>query len=298
MIHYSACPQCKNNEISFALRCVDHLVTGEVFEVFRCPACGFLFTQDHPDESESGKYYESEEYISHTNAHQTFFDKLYQLGRKIMLRRKKKDNYRKCILLKGSILDIGSGTGHFLYSMKMAGWKTDGIEINIKARDYSRSLFNLDIHLPGEMESIPDNSYDCITLWHVLEHFHQPVNYFREIKRIIKPGGKVIVALPNSDSYDAGYYGSDWAAYDVPRHLWHFNPQVFSRFANDNGFEISSVSYLPLDVFYISILSEKCRGNRMQFVSGFLRGFYFSLLSLFRKLKSSSIVYILKESGN
>lgn len=298
MIHHNVCPLCKSTDIFYALKCADRLVSGEVFEIFKCSVCGFMFTQDSPEESESGRYYESEAYISHSNSRKTLLDQLYHLTRKIMLNRKKMIVTKNCSLSTGSILDIGSGTGHFLNVMKKAGWETEGVEINIKAREYASSIFNLKMHLPQDIILLPDKSFDCITMWHVLEHFHEPFKYFTEIKRLIKSKGKVIVALPNTDSYDSNYYGQYWAAYDVPRHLWHFNPAVFSLFARKNGFEVSSLFYLPLDVFYISILSEKYKGGGISFPLGIIKGLFFFLFSFFRKSKTSSIIYILKESAN
>lgn len=298
MIHHNVCPLCKSSDISHDLKCTDHLVSGELFEVFKCSVCGFMFTQDSPEESESGRYYESEAYISHTNSRKTLFDQLYHLTRKIMLSRKKMIVTRNCSLSTGRILDIGSGTGHFLNVMKRAGWETEGVEINLKAREYASSIFNLKMYLPKDIISLSDDSFDCITMWHVLEHFHEPFKYFMEIKRLLKPGGKVIVALPNTYSYDSKYYGSYWAAWDVPRHLWHFNPKVFSLFAHKNGFEITSFLYLRLDVFYISILSEKYKGIGISFSLGIIKGLIFFIFSLFRKSKTSSIIYILKETAN
>jgi 2-polyprenyl-3-methyl-5-hydroxy-6-metoxy-1,4-benzoquinol methylase len=297
MIRHSVCPLCKSKDIASSLKCTDHLVSEEEFEIFKCSGCGFFFTQNYPEESKSVRYYESEEYISHSDSSKTVFDKMYQLARKIMLNRKKRIVKKVCGLSTGIILDIGSGTGHFLNSMKKAGWKTEGVEINIKAREYAGSIFNLDLLSPLEIQSLSDQSFDCITLWHVLEHFHEPFKYFQEIKRLLKLSGAVIVALPNIDSYDSKFYGTGWAAYDVPRHIWHFNPAVFSLFANENGFCVSSHAYLPFDVFYISILSEKQRGARFPLVSGIIRGFIFSLYSYFMRSKSSSIVYVLRNPG-
>jgi len=296
MIRHSTCPLCKSQEISPYLKCIDHLVTGEVFEVFTCSGCGFIFTQNHPEESESGKYYESEEYISHSDSHKTIFDRIYQLARKIMLNRKKRIVTEICDIRYGSILDIGSGTGNFLKTMKDAGWKTEGIEINVKARDHAKIFFNMTLLSPREINSLPDKSFDCITLWHTLEHFHEPEKYFREIKRLLRPEGTVVVALPNTDSYDARHYGSAWAAYDVPRHLWHFKPDTVALFAERNGFMVSPLGYLPFDVFYISVLSEKYRGARFFFLSGMTKGLIFSFASIFRKSKSSSLIYILRNS--
>lgn len=297
MIHHNVCPLCKSHEISLFIKCNDHLISGEVFELLRCSSCSFVFTQNYPEESESDKYYESEEYISHSEKQKTIFEKIYRLVRKIMLYRKKSFVSRMCNLSDGTILDIGSGTGYFLNTMSDAGWKTTGIEINKKARDYSLSAFNLSVLSPQEILSLPAKSFDCITLWHTLEHFHEPYKYFEEIKRLLKPEGVVIIALPNIDSYDAGYYASEWAAYDVPRHLWHFNSSTFPVFAEQNGFLVSSRSYLPFDVFYVSILSEKYRGTRFASASGITKGLVFSLSSYFRKSKSSSIIYVLRNSG-
>ena len=298
MIHHSVCLLCKSTDISLSLRCYDHLISGEVFEVFKCSSCGFIFTQDYPEESESGKYYESEAYNPHSNSGKTFIGQLYQLTRRIMLNRKKRIVMKNCRLSTGNILDIGCGTGHFLNSMKMAGWKTEGVEINTKAGEFASSAFGLKVFQPRELLSIPDNKYDCITLWHVLEHFHEPFKYFREIKRLIKPEGTVIVALPNSDSVDSRHYGPYWAAYDVPRHLWHFSPEAFSLFARENGFEVSFRSYLPFDVFYISILSETYKGARIPLVSGIIKAFFFFLFSLIRKSGNSSIIYVIRNPGN
>ena len=297
MIHHNVCPSCKSPDISSALKCTDHLVSGEIFEIFTCSICGFYFTQDYPQESESQRYYESEEYITHSDSRKTIFEKIYQLARKIMLNRKKRIVTRICNISHGNLLDIGSGTGHFLNTLKKSGWKTEGIEINEKAREYALSVFNLSLLRPQEISSLPDKSFDCITLWHTLEHFHEPFKYFQEMKRLLKPEGAVIVALPNNNSYDSKYYGSEWAAYDVPRHLWHFNPEIFSLFAEKYGFTVASMAFLPFDVFYISILSEKHNGSRFPLISGITRGTLFSLYSYFRRLKSSSIVYILKHSA-
>jgi SAM-dependent methyltransferase len=298
MIHRNNCPVCNSPDICFFLRCTDHLVTSAEFDLVKCRKCGFLFTQDCPDESEIGSYYESADYISHSDSDRTIFEKVYQLARKFMLDRKKSIIRKASRLAVGSVLDIGSGTGHFLSTMKEAGWETKGIEINKSAREYSASKFCLEVISPEEITSLNDQEFDCITMWHVMEHFHNPENYFKEIGRLLKPGGTVIVALPNNDSADSNHYGSAWAAYDVPRHLWHFNPATFSMFAGNNGFSIIKTLSLPLDVFYISILSERIKGSKIAVMSGIVKGVIFSFASVFNRLKSSSLIYILKKTGN
>jgi SAM-dependent methyltransferase len=276
------------------LSCTDHLVSGEIFGLYRCSKCGFIFTQDPPDENISGKYYESADYISHTDSSRTLFEKTYQFVRKIMLRRKRNLVIRSAGKKSGTILDIGSGTGHFLNSMKKAGWITTGIEINDEARKYASSSFGLNILPPSALSTLPENEFDCITLWHVAEHLHDISGYFQRFSRLLKPGGSVIVALPNSDSFDSHHYGKYWAAWDVPRHLWHFNPSTFSHFAKREGFTVTSLSVLPFDVFYISILSEKNMGTGTPALSGLVKGMLFYMRTIFSRMKASSVVFKLR----
>jgi SAM-dependent methyltransferase len=298
MVHHNNCPLCKNQDIDFFTRCKDYLVSREEFDLFRCHSCGFIFTQDYPGEEEIGRYYESSEYISHSDSHKSLLDKVYQLVRKFMLNRKKRMVRKVCNIKSGSILDIGSGTGHFLNTMKLAGWTTSGIEISKMAREYGTTLFGFEMITPAETKALADKAFDCITMWHVMEHFQDPAGYFADVKRLLKPGGTAIVALPNNSSADARHYGSDWAAYDVPRHLWHFNCSTFSLFAGQNGFTVTDAYRLPFDVFYISILSERIKQTKLAPVRGIFKGTLFSLSSIFDKEKSSSLVYILKYSGN
>lgn len=298
MVQYNSCPICSGITLEHFLTCTDHLVSQKEFELSRCTSCGFLFTSDHPDEKDIGQYYESEDYISHSDSGKTFLDKVYQWVRKIMVTRKRNLVINKSHKALGKVLDIGCGTGHFLNEMKRSGWNTTGVEINKKAREHAVSRFGLEVIHPDSVRSLPDKYYDCITLWHVLEHFHEPFEYFREIKRMLRPGGLVITALPNSDSFDALHYGKHWAAFDVPRHLWHFNPATFSKFAAKAGFEVTSLKVLPFDVFYISILSEKNKLSVFPSLFGLTMGKMYFLLSLFNKRRGSSIVYTLKIAGN
>jgi 2-polyprenyl-3-methyl-5-hydroxy-6-metoxy-1,4-benzoquinol methylase len=295
MVHHTVCPLCLSDRISLHFRCTDHFISKEVFEVDVCDECGFEFTQDYPEEGEIGKYYESEEYISHSDTSKGLSNKLYRLARKFMLRRKMGIIRKTSGINKGTILDIGSGTGHFANTMKEAGWQVTGIEVNEKARSFSRSKFGLEIAEPGHISGLLTGSFDCVTLWHVLEHFHDPFRYVSEIRRLLKPDGICIIALPNSSSFDAKHFGTFWAAYDVPRHLWHFNPATFRRFADKAGFKTEKLLSLPLDLFYISILSEKNKGSRVPFFRGMAIAKLYAFASFFNKKRSSSIIYILRK---
>jgi ubiquinone/menaquinone biosynthesis C-methylase UbiE len=180
--------------------------------------------------------------------------------------------------------------------MKKAGWTVTGIEINEKARNFSSGHFGIEATGPENLTTLQTASFDCITLWHVLEHFHDPFKYAAEINRLLKPEGICIIALPNSASYDATHYGSFWAAFDVPRHLWHFNPDTFMLFVEKTGFNLYKIMSLPLDVFYISALSEKYKGSGLSFIKGMVKAKWFTLKSFFNKEKSSSLIYILKKN--
>jgi SAM-dependent methyltransferase len=295
MIHHNACPLCLSDKIGPALTCTDHFVSGKDFRIFRCSSCDFSFTQDYPEEHEIGGYYESEDYISHSDTSKGFTNKLYRIARGIMLRRKKDLVVNVTGIRAGRLLDIGSGTGYFASTMKSAGWQVKGIEINQKAREFSASHFGIDTAGPESVATLETAGFDCITLWHVLEHFHDPFTYISEIYRLLKPGAFCIIALPNSGSYDSAYYNKFWAAWDVPRHLWHFNPDTFGSFSRNAGFKSEKIRTLPLDVFYISIKSEEYRGSKTPLIKGITIASWFALLSLFNKRKTSSIIYVLRK---
>ncbi len=296
MIHHKQCPLCESTDISKNLYCTDHFISKEVFPIGKCLKCGFLFTQDIPDEKEIGSYYESEDYISHSDTAKGFSNKLYHLARNFMLKRKIGIVRKVTGINSGNLLDIGSGTGHFAHAMANAGWQVKGIEINKKAYNYSKQKFGLEIIDPSDIFTLQSASFECITLWHVLEHFHDPFRYVNEIHRLLKPDGICLIALPNSNSYDAVCYKEFWAAFDVPRHLWHFSPVTFKLFIKNSGLKLCGIRNLPLDVFYISLLSEKYKGSTLSFIQGIIKAIPFFLKSLFRKERSSSLIYILRKS--
>ena len=295
MVHHSVCPLCSSEKIGVALNCFDHFVSGKEFAVFRCSSCNFMFTQDYPLESEIGQFYESDEYISHSDNARGLTNKLYRVARGIMLKKKKNLIINITGLKNGNLLDIGSGTGYFASAMKNAGWMAEGIEINEKAREFSRSHFGIKVGTPDLVSTMETASFDCITLWHVLEHFHDPFAYISVINRLLKPGACCIIALPNCSSYDAKSYGPFWAAWDVPRHLWHFNPDTFSLFSEKSGFTLERLRILPLDVFYISLMSEKYKGSILPFFKGIAKASGFALFSFFNRKRSSSVIYILRK---
>lgn len=287
------CLVCGSRETTLKFSCSDNLTGGGNFGIHTCRSCGFAFTFHPPPANEIAKYYDDTEYISHSDTGKGLVNTLYHITRRLMLRRKRQMIRKVTGLEMGTLLDIGCGTGYFAGFMKESGWKVKGLEINENARTFARERFGLEVVDETKLSQLEDKSFDCITLWHVFEHFYQPVSYLVSVRRLLKPGGKCIIAMPNSASSDAQHYGRSWAAWDVPRHLWHFNPETFRMFAENNGFTITRIWSLPADVFYISILSEKHRGTNLPFITGMLKGAWFAAGALFSKEKSSSVVYAL-----
>lgn len=285
------CLVCGQAEFTDLFTAMDHLVSGESFVIRRCNACSFTFTGEPPAEKETGRYYLSEDYISHSDKRQTITEHLYHLARSYMLGRKHRLVAAVTHCDSGTLLDIGSGTGYFASFMQQKGWKVTGIELNELARNYSINRFGINALAPEEVKDISDSSVDCITFWHVLEHLYDPAMWMREVKRILKDDGKCIIALPNLVSADARWFGDRWAALDVPRHLWHFTPATMTRFAGDHGFTCRKISAMPLDVFYISALSYRNCGCRFSLLRGLLTGALLTINSLFKKNSASSLIY-------
>jgi SAM-dependent methyltransferase len=288
------CLVCGSDDTAFNLKCKDHLTGGGNFDIFSCKKCGFTFTTDPPGETDIEKYYDAGDYISHSDTKKGLTNNLFHFTRSLMLFRKRNIIRKLTGLKTGTLLDIGCGTGYFAAFMKKGEWEVTGVEKNEGARRLAIEKFGLNVVNESEIAGFREETFDCITLWHVFEHIHDPVKYLPYIRRVLKPRGVCVIAMPNCSSFDAKHYREYWAAWDVPRHLWHFTPGVFRTFAEKNGFEVKGIKRLPADVFYISILSERYRGTNIPFLQGLIKGLWFSLLTLFNKKGSSSLIYILK----
>ena len=295
IIHINSCPVCGSEKFTPFRSCKDNLVSDETFTVFLCSKCQFAFTQDFPDENVIGKYYDALEYVSHSDTQKGIINTLYHLARKIAL------NFKANIIKKasgkqsGTILDIGSGTGYFMHRIKNDGWDITGIEKSVSAREYAKLKFGLNLSEPESLFQIPEKTKDVVTLWHVLEHLEKLNDTMQSIHKVLKDDGTAVIALPNKNSIDAVYYKEHWAAWDVPRHLWHFSPSDFRELAEKNGFSVVALKPMYLDVFYISMLSEKNRKLPLASLIGLIKGGIFFLRSLTGVEKCSSIIYILKK---
>lgn len=270
------------------LECKDYTVTGKSFQLVHDDERDLLETFPKPDTSELPAYYKSEKYISHTDARSSLTEKIYQMVKSFMLD-KKLGWIEKEKKTKGKILDIGAGTGDFLFRAKKRGWDVTGVEPNQQAKDLA---LNKGLNFSVNSNSLPSDYFDVITLWHVLEHVPVLEDQISELKRLLKEDGIIIIAVPNFKSYDAHVYKEHWAAYDVPRHLWHFSKTSIKKIFSPYGFRIENIKALPFDAFYVSLLSETYKKSNF----GYIKGIYIGLLSNLRALKSneySSMAYFL-----
>ena len=281
----------KQNDLDFFIECKDYTVSGETFQLLYDKKYDMLITSPKPKEDELGKYYESEDYISHTDAKRSFFEKLYHIVKVYSLNKKVK-LISKLNSESKQILDIGAGTGDFLNTAKNKGWKIEGVEPNTHAKALARQK-GIDLHF--NTTDFESQSFDVITMWHVLEHIPDVENQIKELKRLIKPNGYVIIAVPNFKSYDALYYKSFWAAYDVPRHLWHFSKNSIQKLFKEEGFSLEKVLPMKFDSFYVSLLSEKYKNGKINFIKAFWIGLESNSKANQTK-EYSSHIYVLKNS--
>lgn len=296
MIHYQHCPACGSDAIVQQLTAIDYTVSKQSFAIWHCNSCGLRFTQDVPEQEAIGSYYQSEQYISHSDTKKGLINTLYHFVRKRTINGKKKLVVQASGLLKGTILDIGCGTGAFLHTMKTAGWGTMGLEPDATARQKAAELYGLQPETPEHLFDLKQGSYNVITMWHVLEHVHNLQGYLQQIYQLLAPGGCLIIAVPNYTSYDAQAYGSYWAAWDVPRHLYHFSPGAMQQLLQKHGFAVKKLKPMWYDSFYVSMLSEKYKNGKGNLVSAFLKGFRSNMKTLNNPAACSSVIYIASKS--
>ena len=271
----------------------DYSVSKETFDLYHDETLDMLITFPQPSLDNLGKYYESEDYISHTDNKRSLFEKLYHFIKNIALKNKLNliNSHQPN---KGRILDIGAGTGDFLSVAKKDGWQTIGVEPSIKAKSIAINKGVSFVELTTELEN---NSFDVISMWHVLEHVPDLDKQIKELKRLLKPTGTLIIAVPNFKSFDAKYYGKFWAAFDVPIHFWHFSKTAIKLLFQKEKMKLNKVLPMKFDSFYVSLLSEKYKSGKMNFI----KAFYVGLLSNWKARKSfehSSHIYIIRNDQN
>ena len=269
----------------------DYSVSKETFDLYYDETLDKLLTFPQPSLKNLGKYYESEDYISHTDNKRSLFEKLYQFIKSIAL--KNKLNLINSLQSnKGRILDIGAGTGDFLSVAKNDGWQTIGVEPSDKAKAIAKKKGVSFVELTTELEN---QSFDVISMWHVLEHVPDLYKQIKELKRLLKPTGTLIIAVPNFKSFDAKHYGKFWAAFDVPIHFWHFSKTAMKLLFEKEEMKLEKVLPMKFDSFYVSLLSEKYNSGKMNFVKAFFIGLQ-SNWKAKKNFEYSSHIYIIKNT--
>jgi SAM-dependent methyltransferase len=285
MTTVQTCAACGNTSFSPFLICTDYTVSRETFPIMKCNSCSLLITSPRPENDALSKYYQSENYISHTGKANNLIHFLYLQIRKITLANKRE--LLESLTEDKSLLDFGCGTGSLINYLHQYKWKVAGYEPNLVTSTDS----NENVPIYKNQEEI-SGSYSLISLWHVLEHTPNPAQTLVEIKPHLNTNGKLIIAVPNHTSYDATYYQQFWAAYDVPRHLYHFNKSCMERLLHTCGYTIEKILPMPFDAYYVSLLSEQYKGVGL---SKFFKALYRSFISNAKARKTgeySSLIYI------
>ena len=278
------------------LKCKDYTVSDENYELMFNKEYEMLVTIPVPENLSN--YYKSEDYISHTDSKKTGFDKIYQIVKNITLKRKLR-LINECLLHQNSIsrpekniLDIGAGTGDFLKVCKANLWNVFGTEPDIEARNIAAKKGVL---LHKDVSHFTDKKFEIITLWHVLEHVENLDEYISTLEKLLSKNGTLIIAVPNYKSYDANYYSKFWAAFDVPRHLWHFSETSISKLFAPVNLKVEKTLPMKFDAYYVSLLSEKYKCGSMKPISALYRGFVSNIKAIKSK-QYSSLIYVLKKS--
>lgn len=286
------CPWCGSDKAQINLWLKDEFLSKEDFHICECLNCGLLYTMPRPSKDKIGEYYKSEEYYSHQENKKGFIPKVYEAVKKINLKHKYKlaSNGLKV----GKVLDIGCGVGDFLHTAEMHGWECTGVEPSEDAKVIAQKRMNGKIISSEDLENIPEGYFDLITMWHVLEHVDDLRWQVEQLRRLVKPKGRVVIALPNYKSYDGQYYKELWAAYDVPRHLNHFNKTTLTKIFKANGMELVKIDKLRWDAYYISYMSEQYKLHSLPLARGVYRG-WISNCKAKRSGEWSSLVYIFEK---
>ena len=289
-------------EFNTHLSVKDHSVSGKEFQLLENETYGFLETFPRPNEYQLPEYYKTDDYISHTDSRRNLFEMVYHAVRNVSLKRKLKlinslsqsrdngNNTRKKILL-----DIGCGTGDFLQTVQRDAWSVFGIEPNERAREIANKKTKGSVSGVEQLVKFKSHSFDVITLWHVLEHLPNLESQLSEFKRLLKPNGTLVIAVPNYKSYDALYYKDFWAAFDVPRHLWHFSQESMSKLVSTQNFKIIKTLPMTFDSYYVSMLSEKYKKGSLNIFNAFRVG-WLSNNKAKRSGEFSSLIYVIKTS--
>ena len=286
------CPWCGSEKAQINLWLKDEFLSKEDFHICECLNCGLSYTMPRPDKEKIGEYYKSEEYYSHQENKKGFIPRLYESVKKVNLKHKYKLATQGMSV--GKMLDIGCGVGDFLHTAEEQGWACTGVEPSEDAKSIAKTRIKADIINSEALENIPDESFDVITMWHVLEHVDDLKWQIEQLYRLTKTGGRIVIAVPNYKSYDGQYYKELWAAYDVPRHLNHFNRNTLTKMFKSQGLNLIRTDKLIWDAYYISYMSEQYKHHSLPLIKGAIRG-CISNCHARRSGEWSSMVYIFEK---
>ena len=255
------CPACNHDQATSFLEVKDHFLSKEVFTLLTCDSCKLVYTTPRPSLETIGNYYKSEDYVSHSSTKKGLVNSVYNKVRNYTLNQKVK--LVKRLVTGRDLLDVGAGTGHFLKRARDNGFSVLGLEPDEDARKVAHEQNNVNLQTLDSLSTLTPSSYDCVTMWHVLEHVYNLQEDTKQIASLIKENGVWIIAVPNHTSFDGTHYGSFWAAYDVPRHLYHFSPATIVPFIEQLGFKLEEQLPMKFDAYYVSMLSEKYKGGSL-----------------------------------
>ena len=285
------CPICGHAAFLDFLPLNDESVSKERFVIRKCEGCDLLATSPRPNPEQLPKYYQSETYISHTSKARSAIDTIYLIARKFTLRWKERLISKQT--RNRTLLDYGCGTGDFLKYCQSEGWRTEGVEPSAPARQLA---IEKNLSVKADIEDI-DQQFDVITLWHVLEHVTDLNDTLNKLIHHLVPTGRLIIAVPNPNSWDSAYYREKWAAYDVPRHLWHFKKANMCQLLLNHSFHLHEVHPMPLDAYYVSLMSERYRSKNGLTIGAAVKGLLNGLKSNRKASMTgeySSMIYVFK----
>ena len=289
------CITCDASQQKRVLVIEDHLVSHEVFHLEECTRCKFRYISNPPTEDLAYKYYETDEYVEHSDSSDGIVNTIYHYARRWMIRHK--HGLLKAEGRTMKLLDFGTGTGYFINAMRDFGYDVMGVEISPKARAFCKSSFNLDVRDPQDIfkDDFP-SGFGYITFWHVLEHVYDPEKSLKRLGDLLEDDGVLVIALPNYRCVEAHTYGSYWNGYDVPRHIWHWDKESFTRFAENCGYRVKKTKILPLDPFYNCLISESYRKKKWAYLLIPFIGMWSLIKGLASNREASSIIYFLEKS--